>query len=67
MIQNDDRALRKIYRTVELRKMSSAEVLEILYGHGFSIMTNSTNYRSTIKLQEFILLRKKESQYAGGR
>ncbi len=43
--------------------MSSAEVLEILYEHGFSIMTNSTNYRSTIKLQKYILLRNKESQY----
>jgi hypothetical protein len=41
--------------------MQLIEVLEILHKHFFSIVANSTNFASTTKLQEFILLRNKDS------
>jgi hypothetical protein len=41
--------------------MSLIEVLEILHKHYFSIVANSCNFGSTTKLQEFILLRNKDS------
>jgi len=41
--------------------MSLIEVLEILHKHYFSIVANSTNFGSTTKLQEFILLRNKDT------
>ena len=45
--------------------MSFIEVLEILHKHYFSIVANSTNFGSTVKLQEFILLRNKDTYDAG--
>ena len=41
--------------------MSLVEVLEILHKHFFSIVANSTNFGTTTKLEEFILLRNKDS------
>jgi hypothetical protein len=61
IIKNHDRLSGKIYTTVELPTMSLIEVLEILHKHYFSIVANSTNFGSTTKLQEFILLRNKDS------
>jgi len=46
--------------------MQFIEVLEILHKHFFSIVANSTNFGPTTKLQEFILLRNKDS-HDGGR
>jgi hypothetical protein len=62
MIKNHDRLSGKIYTTVELPTMSLIEVLEILHKHYFSIVANSTNFGPTTKLQEFILLRNKDTQ-----
>lgn len=61
IIKNHDRLSGKIYTTVELPTMSLIEVLEILHKHYFSIVANSTNFNSTVKLQEFVLLRNKDS------
>ena len=61
IIKNHDRLSGKIYTTVELPTMSLVEVLEILHKHYFSIAANSTNYGTTTKLEEFILLRNKDS------
>lgn len=61
IIKNHDRLSGKIYTTVELPTMSFIEVLEILHKHFFSIVANSTNFGPTSKLQEFILLRNKDS------
>ncbi len=61
MIKNHDRLSGKIYTTIELPTMSFIEVLEILHKHYFSIVANSTNFGSTTKLQEFILLRNKDT------
>ncbi|CAF0790468.1 unnamed protein product [Adineta steineri] len=61
-IKNHDRLSGKIYTTIELPTMSLIEVLEILHKHYFSIVANSTNFGATTKLQEFILLRNKDSQ-----
>ena len=44
--------------------MSLIEVLEILHKHYFSIVANSTNFGPTTKLQEFILLRNKDTHDA---
>ena len=41
--------------------MSLIEVLEILHKHYFITVANSTNFRSATKLQEFILLRNKDT------
>jgi hypothetical protein len=41
--------------------MTFIEVLEILHKHYFSIVANSTNFGTTTKLQEFILLRNKDT------
>jgi len=41
--------------------MALIEVLEILHKHYFAIVANSTNFGATTKLQEFILLRNKDS------
>lgn len=41
--------------------MSLIEVLEILHKHFFSIVANSTHFGPTTKLQEFILVRNKDS------
>lgn len=60
LIKNHDRLSGKIYTTVELPTMSLIEVLEILHKHYFSIVANSTNFNSAVKLQEFILLRNKD-------
>lgn len=61
LIKNHDRLSGKIYTTVELPTMSLVEVLEILHKHYFSIVANSTNFGTTTKLEEFILLRNKDS------
>ena len=45
--------------------MSLIEVLEILHKHFFSIVANSNNFGATNKLQEFILLRNKDSSDSG--
>ena len=45
--------------------MSLIEVLEILHKHFFSIVANSTNFGEKTKLQEFILLRIKDSYDTG--
>jgi hypothetical protein len=45
--------------------MSLIEVLEILHKHFFAIVANSTNFGASTKLQEFILLRNKDSHDAG--
>ncbi|CAF0851503.1 unnamed protein product [Adineta steineri] len=60
-VKNHDRLSGKIYTTLELPTMSLIEVLEILHKHYFSIVANSTNFGATTKLQEFILLRNKDS------
>lgn len=60
MVKNHDRLCGKIYATVELPTMSLIEVLEILHKHYFTIVASSTNYGSTTKLQEFILLRNRD-------
>jgi hypothetical protein len=65
IVKNHDRLSGKIYTTVELPTMSFIEVLEILHKHYFSIVANSTNFGPTTKLQEFILLRNKDSHDAG--
>ncbi|CAF0838752.1 unnamed protein product [Rotaria sp. Silwood1] len=62
MVKNHDRLSGKLYTTIELPTMSLIEVLEILHKHYFSIVANSTNFASTTKLQEFILLRNKDIQ-----
>ncbi|UJR30184.1 hypothetical protein I4U23_017723 [Adineta vaga] len=62
MVKNHDRLSGKIYTTLELPTMSLIEVLEILHKHYFSIVANSTNFGQTTKLQEFILLRNKDTQ-----
>jgi hypothetical protein len=64
-IKNHDRLSGKIYTTVELPTMSLIEALEILHKHFFSIVANSTNFGSSTKLQEFILLRNKDSNDVG--
>ncbi|CAF1002535.1 unnamed protein product [Adineta ricciae] len=61
MIRNHDRLSGKIYTTLELPTMSLIEVLEILHKHYFSIVATSTNFGATTKLQEFILLRNKDT------
>ena len=61
VVKNHDRLSGKLYTTVELPTMSLIEVLEILHKHFFSIVANSTNFGATTKLQEFILLRNKDS------
>jgi hypothetical protein len=65
IVKNHDRLSGKIYTTVELPTMSFIEVLEILHKHYFSIVANSTNFGPTSKLQEFILLRNKDTYDAG--
>ncbi|CAF0850431.1 unnamed protein product [Rotaria sordida] len=62
MIKNHDRLSGKLHITIELPTMSLIEVLEILHKHYFSIVASSTNFASTTKLQEFILLRNKDIQ-----
>jgi hypothetical protein len=64
MVKNHDRLSGKIYTTVELPTMSLIEVLEILHKHYFTIVANSTHFGTTTKLQEFILLRNKDSHDA---
>ncbi|CAM4739943.1 unnamed protein product [Rotaria magnacalcarata] len=61
MVKNHDRLSGKLYTTVELPTMSFIEILEILHKHYFSIVANATNFGSTTKLQEFILLRNRDS------
>ena len=64
-IKNHDRLSGKIYTTLELPTMSLIEVLEILHKHYFAIVANSTNFGATTKLQEFILLRNKDTHDTG--
>ncbi|CAM2698259.1 unnamed protein product [Rotaria socialis] len=61
MVKNHDRLSGKLYTTVELPTMSFIEILEILHKHYFSIVANATNFGSTTKIQEFILLRNRDS------
>lgn len=61
VVKNHDRLSGKIYTTLELPTMALIEVLEILHKHYFSIVANSTNFGATTKLQEFVLLRNKDT------
>ena len=60
-MKTHDRLSGKLYTTIELPTMSLIEVLEILHKHFFSIVANSTHFGTTTKLQEFILVRNKDS------
>jgi len=60
-VKTHDRLSGKLYTTLELPTMSLIEVLEILHKHFFSIVANSTHFGPTTKLQEFILVRNKDS------
>jgi hypothetical protein len=61
MVTKHDRLSGKLYTTLELPTMSFIEILEILHKHYFSIVADSTSFGSTHKLQEFILLRNKDT------
>ncbi|CAF1394831.1 unnamed protein product [Didymodactylos carnosus] len=65
IVKNHDRLSGKLYCTIEVPTMSLIEVLEILHKHYFSIVANSTNFGPKTKLQEFILLRNKDSYDRG--
>jgi len=62
LVKCHDRLSGKLYCTVELPTMTLIEVLEILHKHYFSIIANSTNFGPKTNLQEFILLRNKDTQ-----